>query len=185
VRSASNSKDPSGVSVRVARKLGRRLGLRGKYVVNDLLHITGGIRSATNPFGHTAPAIEGDGLYSYGTGTPLESDPLPYIKDQSQYRDQLITLIRTTPQQDASVMDFFDRYLLMNGVGIVDNCSIRTGEALWAARIPIEGSPFPGGLSRQTASLPNVQTWFIPRGAAIPSDLADIARQRFSPRPIP
>lgn len=155
------------------------------YLFNHLMHITGGMREGTNPFGHSALAVEGAGLYSYGNSTPLGSDPLSYITDQSLVRDQLITIIPTTSQQDAAAVEFFSTKPGMNSVGILDNCSVRTSQALQVSGVPIDGSGFPGALARQTATLPGVQTFYIPKGGAIPQALVDIIRQKFTPPSVP
>ncbi len=152
---------------------------------NHLMHVTGGMREGTNPFGHTALAVEGAGMYSYGNGTPLGSDPLAYITDQSLVRDQLITIIPTTPQQDAAAAEFFSTKSGMNSVGILDNCSVRTSQALQVSGVPVSGSGFPGGLARQTSTLPGVQNFYIPKGGAIPQALVDIVKQRFTSPSVP
>lgn len=155
------------------------------FMFNYLMHITGGMREGTNPFGHTALAVEGAGVYSYGNGTLLGSDPLAYIKDQSLVRDQLITIIPTTPQQDAVAIEYFGTKPGMNSVGILDNCAVRTSEALMVSGVPVSGSVFPGGLARQTSTLPGVQNFYITKGGAIPQALVDIVRQRFTPPSVP
>jgi hypothetical protein len=155
------------------------------FLYNHLMHITGGMREGTNPFGHTALAVEGAGLFSYGNNTPLGSDSLAYITEQSKVRDQLITIIPTTPQQDVAAIEYFVAKPGMNSVSILDNCSVRASEALIAARVPVDGSLFPGGLARQTAKLPGVQTFYIPKGGQVPSALVDIIKQRFPPSSVP
>jgi RHS repeat-associated protein len=155
------------------------------YLFNDLMQITGGMKDTKNPFGHTALAVEGAGLFSYGNDTPLGSDPLAYITKQAEMRDQLVTIIPTTREQDAAAVEYFSTKPGMNSVGTFDNCSVRTSEALMAAGVPVTGSPFPGGAARQTATLPGVQNFYIPKGGQVPPALNDVIRQRFTPPSAP
>jgi RHS repeat-associated protein len=94
--------------------------------------------SEGNPVGHSAIAITGRGVFSFGNSTPLGSSASDYVSKQSSNRDSTITIIKTTPEQDAAA----------------DNCSSRTNGALDAAGIPglsipvaIPATPAtPGGL---------------------------------------
>jgi hypothetical protein len=155
------------------------------YLFNHLMLITGGVRERTNPFGHSALAVEGAGMFSYGNNTPLGSDPLAYITAQSELRDQQITIIPTTPEQDAAALKYFLGKPGMNSVGIIDNCVVRCNEALGAAGIRNDAAPFPGSLARETMKIPGAQTFYIPRGGQIPQALVDIIRQRFTPPSVP
>jgi hypothetical protein len=149
------------------------------------MHVTGGVRESTNPFGHSALAVEGAGMFSYGNSTPLGSDPLAYIAAQSELRDQQITIIPTTPEQDAAALDYFVGKPGMNSVGIIDNCVVRCNEALGSAGIQNNAAPFPGSLARETMQIPGAQTYYILKGGQIPQALVDTIRQRFTPPNVP
>jgi hypothetical protein len=156
------------------------------YLFNNLLHVTGGQRyDSKNFFGHTGLAVEGAGMFSYGNDTGLGSDTLTYLTSQSEVRDQTVTLIPTTPQQDATALRYFVRKPGMNSVGYLDNCAVRTNEAIWLTGNQIGPEVFPSTLAGQTSAMPGAGTWFIPRGAPIPADLAQIVRQRFTPPNVP
>ncbi|EJL79761.1 RHS repeat-associated core domain protein containing protein [Polaromonas sp. CF318] len=151
------------------------------YLFNNLMHITGGMRERTNPFGHSALAVEGAGMFSYGNNTLLGSDPLAYISKQSELRDQQITIIPTTAEQDAAALSYFAGKPGKNSVGIIDNCVVRTNEALGAAGISNNAAAFPGSLARETMKIPGAETYYIPKGGQIPQALIDTIKQRFAP----
>ncbi|MFC3652705.1 RHS repeat-associated core domain-containing protein [Dyella humi] len=138
---------------------------------NALVIAGGQIPGSINVFGHVANAVTGAGLYSYGNDTPLGSDPASYIKAQSLLRNQVVTLIPTTPQQDAAMIKFYSQFQGMNSVGKFDNCAARTNLALNAGGVPTQDIPFPGGLSRDVGTLPGAQQWFIPQGSPVPPEL--------------
>jgi hypothetical protein len=75
----------------------------------DAVVVTGGRREATNPFGHTGIGVSGAGIYSYGNNTPLGSSPLGYLESQRLLRDQLVTIIPRTPEQDQAALDNLSR----------------------------------------------------------------------------
>lgn len=124
-------------------------------------------------------------LWGYGNNTLLGSDPLAYITAQSELRDQQITIIPTTPAQDAAALNYFLSQPGMNSVGIIDNCVVRCNEALGAAGIQNRAAPFPGSLARETMRIPSSQTYYIPKGGPIPQALIDTIRQRFTPPSVP
>jgi len=154
----------------------------------DQLIIAGGVRFTPgefpNPFGHIGIAIEGNGLFSYGNGTPLGSSPLAYVLSQSELRNQMLVLIPTTSAQDAASLAYFLNHPGMNSVGNIDNCAVRTNESLRAAGISNDASAFPGSVAREAASIPGAQTFLIPQGGSIPPALQEIIL-RFSPPNIP
>jgi Mor family transcriptional regulator len=124
-------------------------------------------------------------MFSYGNNTPLGSDPLAYITSQSALRDQQITIIPTTPEQDAATVSYFLGKPGMNSVGIVDNCVVRSNEALGSAGIQNNAAPFPGSLARETMKIPGAQSYYIPKGGQIPQALIDTIRQRFTTPSVP
>lgn len=138
----------------------------------DALVIVGARRSDSwNFMGHAGNAVTGAGMYSYGNDTDLGSDPTAYLTSQGALRDQLVTYIPTTPDQDAAMLKFYSRYPGRNSVGLVDNCAVRTDLALKAAGLPVHDDPFPGQLGADVGNLPGAQQWFIPQGAPIPDAL--------------
>jgi len=141
----------------------------------DVMVITGGVRDGSlNFFGHTGSAVQGYGMASYGNDTPLGSSVGAYLSSQSAFRAQQVTIVPTTPQQDAAAINFIKGHRDMNGVGKLDNCAVRTNQVLNAAGIRTNGVPFPGGLARDVQGLPGATTYFIPQGGPIPPGLAGV-----------
>ena len=137
----------------------------------DVVVVTGGYRGGANIFGHTAMAVQGYGMFSYGNDTLLGSSPLEYVQEQSRYRDQLITFIPTTPAQDAAAAAFFATKPGKNSVGYLENCAVRTNQGLEAAGLPVSGIPFPGGVARNAAMLPGATSYRVPRNGPIPDEV--------------
>ena len=150
----------------------------------DIVVVTGGRREATNPFGHSAVGVTGAGLYSYGNGTSLGSSVTSYVASQSQYRNQQITIIPTSPQQDAAALQNLYGQGCKNCVGYVDNCAVRTNSALEAAGLRTGATGFPGSVARGAAGLPGAQTYTVPQGGPIPQAVIDALR-RFTPPSVP
>jgi RHS repeat-associated protein len=151
----------------------------------DLVLVTGGVRDGSlNLAGHTAIGVTGAGIFSYGNDTPLGSSVISYITSQSDVRSQVITIIPTTAAQDAAVLKYLQGQGGMNSVGLVNNCAVRTADALGAAGINIGASPFPGSVARAAAGLPGAQTYTVPQGTSMSSDLNGTLGQ-FAPPNIP
>ncbi|MEO6292948.1 MAG: RHS repeat-associated core domain-containing protein, partial [Burkholderiaceae bacterium] len=150
----------------------------------DIVVITGGRREATNPFGHSALGVTGAGVYSYGNGTSLGSSVTSYVTSQSQYRNQQIIVIPTTPEQDAAALKNLYGQGCKNCVGYFDNCAIRTNSALEATGLRTGATGFPGSVARGAAGLPGAQIYTIPRGGPIPQVVIDALRQ-FTPTYMP
>ncbi|MCX2843213.1 hypothetical protein OQJ59_16505 [Microbulbifer thermotolerans] len=142
----------------------------------DIMVIGGGRRTGSyNFFGHVGLAITGHGTFSYGNDTPLRSSVTDYLQSQSQFRNQTVVIIPTTPDQDAAAAAYLSQnYPDPNGVGYLDNCAVRTNEGLMAAGFPSQEYPFPGGLTRNAASLPGAETFFVPKGGPIPQPVLDV-----------
>lgn len=150
----------------------------------DAVVVTGGRREATNPFGHTAIGVTGAGIYSYGNNTSLGSSPLSYLESQNPLRDQLVTIIPRTPEQDQAALDNLSRNSCRNCVGVLDNCAVRTDSALRASGVRTNMSPFPGGVARDAMRAPGATDYYIPKGSPIPPGLVDALRQ-FNPPNVP
>jgi RHS repeat-associated protein len=140
----------------------------------DALVITGGLKSYTNPFGHVANAVTGTGVFSYGNNTSLGSNVQDYLQSQMASRNQVVTYIPTSPEQDAQMRAFYALHPGRNSVGIIDNCAARTSQALNAGGVPAPDTHFPFPLSNGVGSLPGTQQYFIPQGGPIPQALLNI-----------
>lgn len=146
-----------------------------------------------NPIGHTAIAVTGAGVYSYGNGTPAGLSLQSYLLRESQRRDSDVYVIKTTPEQDAAALaylrQFKDTTLPKDFLStyFVDNCSVRSNNALDAARVfrPPSEDPFgapPGenvpGSAAQRAAAAAAQMYSIPRGTqAVPPELRQFEPQ--------
>lgn len=150
----------------------------------DLVVVTGGRRESTNPFGHIGIGVTGGGIYSYGNSTPLGGSVNAYLSSQSAVRNQTVTIIPTTPQQDAAVLAYLAGQPGMNSVGKINNCAVRTNSALGAAGVNTGAAPFPGSVARGVMGLPGAQTFFVPQGGPMPTGLGDALRQ-FTPPNVP
>ncbi|MEO5670690.1 MAG: RHS repeat-associated core domain-containing protein [Ramlibacter sp.] len=142
----------------------------------DFIVVTGGYRERTNPFGHTALGVTGAGIFSYGNSTPLGSGPLTYISDQARLRDQTITIIPRTAEQDLAAMKNLSGNGCRNCVGTFDNCAVRTDMALRAGGVSTGGWPFPGGVARDAMRAPGATTYYIPQGGRMPPALENALR---------
>ncbi|MBU2714126.1 RHS repeat-associated core domain-containing protein, partial [Zooshikella harenae] len=103
-----------------------------------------------NPIGHSAIAITGHGVYSYGNSTPLGSSTSDYLKREAPRRNTVVTVIPATAEQDKAALNYLKQYpdntLPDWRVGLItgENCATRTSGALSAAGLA-EGktiSPF-------------------------------------------
>jgi RHS repeat-associated protein len=151
----------------------------------DIMIIEGG-PAGSNRAGHTAAAVSGEGVYSWGTFHPYGSSTTDYLANQATYRDSTVTFISTTPEQDA----FIRAFLATPGAGYdfaTNNCSDAVNNGLTAAGIPGGGwyNSIPGiaGQRAQAASSlqnggGNPTTVLIPRGGNVPQTPA---YTRFNP----
>lgn len=114
------------------------------------------------------------GIFSYGNDTSLGSSVLAYLQSQSLVRNQTVVLVPSNPEQDKAAADYLNsNYPDMNGVTKLDNCAVRTNYAFIAAGFQSLQHPFPGGLTRNAASIPGAVVFFIPKGGSIPQELID------------
>lgn len=91
---------------------------------------------ASNPAGHVAIAVTGQGVYSFGTPHPLGQNLSDYMADQSKVRSSNIYVIPTTPDQDARALAMLQGFAGSKmGPMYLDNCSTRSNSALTAAGI--------------------------------------------------
>ena len=142
-----------------------------------------GSGTLVNPFGHVAIGFTGQGVYSYGTGTPTGSSFTDYIARQAQYRSSVLYILQTTPQQESQMKDEIMKYEnitlpdpFQDPIGAWnDTCATRTQNALNAGGIRSTlfhfTSPFPMDL--RAVGLLNPSSFIIiPKGGAIPGSLS-------------
>ena len=101
--------------------------------------------------GHTALAITGRGVYSFGNGREMATDSkgnimggntAAYIYRESKNRSTYLAVIRTTPEQDARIDEALrsiakNEPALQEQTSILwDNCSSRSNRGLDAGGIP-------------------------------------------------
>ena len=150
----------------------------------DILVIAGGRRVGSANFaGHVAASVQNYGMASYGNDTPLGSSTLNYIQSQSTVRDQVITVVRTTPTQDTAAAQFVQSNLSSNTASLVDNCAVKVNMILNSAGVKTEDIPFPGGTSRDVSSQSGTSTYLVSRNGTIPAQLVSII-QNFDPKKV-
>jgi hypothetical protein len=104
-----------------------------------------------NPIGHTAIAITGRGVFSFGNGAEMATDNRrnilggnvsEYLARETQRRDTRLYIIKTTPDQDAAIERKL-REIAANEPALardknlaLDNCSSRSNRGLDAGGIP-------------------------------------------------
>jgi RHS repeat-associated protein len=120
----------------------------------DVMVISGGLRDdSVNVAGHVASAVQGNGMSSYGNGTPLHASVADYIQSQSAVRAQQVTIISTTAKQDEDARNAAEK--LPRKVGLIDNCAARTNQILNAAGVDTSAT-----------------TYKIPQNGTIPKELS-------------
>lgn len=95
-----------------------------------------------NPIGHTAIAITGAGVYSFGNTTAAGSSLKEYVLRESPRRNSKIYIVKTTPEQDTAALNYLNSHSDTKlpsdfaSIAYADNCSTRSNAALSAAGIP-------------------------------------------------
>lgn len=137
-----------------------------------------------NPIGHTAIAVTGAGVYSYGNNTPAGSSLATYVLSQATERNTTIYILSTTPEVDAAVIQYEQQYPNTRLPGdfwsifFSNNCSVRANGALDAAGVPypiFNGSTVPPsqpGSAGFRAMAAGATVISIPRGTTtVPPEL--------------
>ena len=132
------------------------LGLDTLVISNGQTYTHGG----GNPFGHTAIATTGSGVYSFGNNTTPGSSVLDYLNRELGRRDTTLTIIKTTPEQEREILGYLESLLdkpLTNEFPdyLEDNCAVRTSDALTKAGLPlIRFNPQKGSMRSAEPTLP-------------------------------
>ena len=102
----------------------------------DILFISNG-PTKKNPIGHTAVAISGHGVYSFGNAYPLGGSTERYLlREAERGRNTIVFVIKTTQDQDAAALRYLSGFdsngLPKFEVGVIgnDTCASRSSEAL-------------------------------------------------------
>jgi RHS repeat-associated protein len=123
-----------------------------------------------NPIGHTAIAVTGQGVFSFGNNTKLGSSLTDYVQREAPRRDTTITIIKTTPEQDKAAVDAALKQDQKGGINkYPDNCAERSNAILDAAGIP-PATNRDNPEAFQAPADPSVPGTAGQRGAQLPSD---------------
>ncbi|MDP9123056.1 MAG: DUF6531 domain-containing protein [Pseudomonadota bacterium] len=130
---------------------------------------SGGIPS--NPFGHIAIAFTGSGVWSFGTvGSPQGGSMSSYWIDQARRRDMTVTIIPTTPAQEAAMKGAMSKAMSDAYSETSNNCADAVAKAMRAGGLTGFGT-FPRWTSESAQSLPGAVTSTFPMGSFMPSIL--------------
>ena len=137
-----------------------------------------------NIFGHAAAATSGQGVYSFGTTTKTASSFSDYLAKQAGYRDSMVYVLSTTPEQEKLINDYLrplkDNLPAVPGKDSGDNCAARTNEALKKAGLDVGENGTPAELQRALEKMVNdgkALRFSVPRGST-PNN----AWETFNPR---
>jgi len=124
--------------------------------------------TSKNPFGHTAIATTGSGLYSPGNNPNAPnrnyagSSVTDYIEQQAMRRESVAYILPTTIDQEKAIIDYM-KGKTTTPEKYPDNCADRVGNALEAGEIglsdpiipgvPLPTTPFPASIYRSLQSL--------------------------------
>ena len=116
-----------------------------------------GMGTESNPFGHVGMGIEGEGAFSFGTGAPQGSSFTDYLSSQSSYRNSIVYVLPTTPEQEQSIKKYLesledkplpDPYEDLKGAW-KDNCVTRSNDALKEGGLDLGNNNIPAELQRK------------------------------------
>jgi RHS repeat-associated protein len=148
--------------------------------------------TSTNPFGHTAVAVTGSGVYSYGNAAGLGSSFTGYLTREAGRRDSAVIVINTTPQQEAQILaglkgtsDDLPPWILGKFPNPTDTCATRTRSALEQGGM---GDPHSLPLSLPSDVLAQAAFWQKTLGGSVisipqNSTALPFILDQFNPRP--
>ena len=90
-----------------------------------------------NPIGHSAVAITGLGVYSYGNNTTPGSSLKDYINGQIPRRNSTIIIIPTTPEQDQAALEEAKKDFKKPYSTPFHNCANYVNDVLSAGGVPL------------------------------------------------
>jgi RHS repeat-associated protein len=127
-----------------------------------------------NLFGHAAVAVDGAGVFSFGTGDKPGSNAKDYIDRQSDRRDQVIFKFKTTSEQDKKIVNQLRSDASRPLGTFVDNCADRSRAALQAGGITVRSGPLgpdtPFDLGFDLMTMPHPSGVFVPQSSMPNSD---------------
>ena len=131
----------------------------------------------SNPFGHSALAFTGKGVYSYGTKERFGSSTTDYLTNQSSYRGQIVITLKTTKKQEDAMISAMNKVAGTKYDMLSNNCSTSNINALKKGGIEdksiISGPDMLPMTVRDAGwSQAGVQSQYIPKGEKIPSELS-------------
>jgi hypothetical protein len=102
-----------------------------------------------NPFGHTAIATTGSGLYSPGNNPNAKnsnyagSSVTDYILLEAKRRESVAFILPTTPEQEKAIIDYMKKQTT-TPEKYPDNCAARIAGALEAGEVNLSDKLLPG-----------------------------------------
>ncbi|MFT7879767.1 MAG: RHS repeat-associated core domain-containing protein [Sulfurimonas sp.] len=150
-----------------------------------------GLGTKNNPFGHIAIAFTGKGVHSSGTGTQANSSLTEYLKKQSSYRDSIVYIINTTPEQEEKMQTKAMEFVDANGKtkklpnpqesfsefkkSIGDNCSTRTEKIIeegMSLGVDLVDGPTPIDTAAKVGEVADMEkSMYLKKGDPIPKKL--------------
>jgi RHS repeat-associated protein len=150
----------------------------------DIIVISSG-PMPSNPFGHVAIAVTGQGVFSKGTIHRPGSDPAVYIAGELAKRQVDLTRLRTTPAQDQAAIRAFLRENRKPYDVLSSSCTTAAREALEAAgftpsmlrailaaltgSVPPDNSPWPGSVAILAGDQTGAARATYERGSSVPA----------------
>ena len=151
-----------------------------------------------NPFGHTAIATSGSGIYSPGNNPNDPSNNYSgasvteYMQREVARRDSTLYVLDTTPEQEKAIIDYMKGQTTTPNM-FPDNCAGRVGDALRSGGvilrdpiipgISLPTTPFPSTIARaldQMVTDGQAGSIFIPQNSTVPQTLSE-----FNPKTTP
>jgi hypothetical protein len=133
--------------------------------------------------GHAAIAVTGSGIYSYGTPEPFGSSVTDYLTNQADYRNDIVVILPTTPDQESAIIQAMNSYGGTPYSAVDHNCATAVTDALGRAGI-VDQTPYnpngppaapnlPSSLLMLALQQPGAQLIVIPQGGTVPASLSE------------